>query len=106
MDGVNLDIDKIKRLITKYVNISDITINDLYNDYLDEYCEIKYKYDIIKDNEKLMVYLMLKDINNSIHIKNAKITNMKAEIIASSFDILYKEELSKYSSKVITGVIL
>lgn len=98
---MGLNVDMVRQYVEMYMTYDDTIFNEIYNDVLGEYNYIKNKYNIINDDNYLMALLILQRGMLIMKIRNAKMTNIKAELLMTEIKSEIKRVLSMYSSPFI-----
>jgi len=96
-----LNKDLVRTYVEIYSTFDDTIFDNMYELGLRDYNYYKEKYGIIEDDNELMALTIVQKSKHILTIRNAKITNIKAQLIVDDIDNHIKRILSKYSSPII-----
>ena len=93
-----LDFEKVKGYVELFITFDDVVFQSLYEDTLGDYNYYKDRYNIVDDDNWLMALLLIRRARPILKIRNAKITNKKAELLVTDIDNEIKRTLMKYAT--------
>lgn len=71
-----------------------------------DYDKLKFKYNIVNDNNKLYALCILNNLDVILTIENAKLTNQKATLLVNRIKSDINFELMGYTKPIISNVIV
>ena len=99
-----ININSIFNILSLYITFGDEIKDDIIEFTKEYYDNLKFKYNIVEDNDRLFAFCILNNIDWILNIENAKLTNKKAELLVVKSDTEIQNILNEYRYNIVSDV--